>query len=946
MSFRKRLILILLGVLLLGALDALLAPILLPAALRFWLNRAAHDQGLRIEIGRIEAPFLEPVMIDQMSLSSPPGAARQVSLQAEAIVAELNFRAQIFSRPGAFLRSLKIGRLRGKVHFAARRGGATKKFDWRLFSRLVPDNLRIEQADLDLGAADLALGLREMTLGASAIESGKFFARQVTIRSPILRQTFRDLSGATAWESRRLTIAGIPLVRGLDLQTLTIDLSHLAKKRVGLDLQLDAYGGALRASLQGKAGAKFAVDLAGSASNISLAQLARALGLIEPIAGRLRAAKFTFRGNPGQFLDATASIWMELTDFAWRARRADNVMLGATSYDRRVEVDQFYVRQRENQLTAHGELLWPKKGGSWMTLPFRGELSATIPDLNSLATLFGATTGDFAGALIAEGKIDALSTEARGELSLTGKAVSFRGVTLDSLGASLRLRGTEVGLEKLEARHDQDFLRGEGEIDLHAPHRFFGRLTGAINDLGAYSAFLPMEWQESKIGGGATFDWRGDGTLAASSGTMQLYAHALQLPVAPLRLPLDLTLEGSYSPQDVFFRTFQLGNDRVWLGGFLMLGGNFVELQSLQLSLDGAPRVTGKIFLPISANRWRSRSRLSQALDERQKFDVDLVIDHLDLGKLGEALGEKVALAGLLGGRLAAFGSLGELQVMANGRLENFGSGSAGDSGDFAARYAAGQATIEATANFGHSAPVTLELSLPLRLEKERLTSGRVLDSAAPFSFTFNCPALFLEDLPDELRPWAGRGLVSGAVEFSHSLGAPKATGELQLLDGHFRPPAPWPDWDKVSVELRCHDNLALLAPVHAEINGRDLLLSGRFSTDPPRFRIILEPAGSELVLADVPASGSNLSGIRIVGEGNEVEDPRLERLEVRGALGSAAASVTIYSSATGLPPSSTEAQSFFLRPRSMRSAPLLLRIVPPAPISLGQPNERQTRWR
>ena len=42
------------------------------------------------------------------------------------------------------------------------------------------------------------------------------------------------------------------------------------------------------------------------------------------------------------------------------------------------------------------------------------------------------------------------------------------------------------------------------------------------------------------------------------------------------------------SPQDVFFRTFNLASDRVSLGGFLMLGSNFVELQAFELALDGA----------------------------------------------------------------------------------------------------------------------------------------------------------------------------------------------------------------------------------------------------------------------------------------------------------------------------------------------------------------------
>ena len=70
----------------------------------------------------------------------------------------------------------------------------------------------------------------------------------------MLRQTFHDLRGATAWEANRLTIAGVSLVRGLDLEALTVDLSSLTKRRIGLDFQLDAFGGTLRASFQGRAG--------------------------------------------------------------------------------------------------------------------------------------------------------------------------------------------------------------------------------------------------------------------------------------------------------------------------------------------------------------------------------------------------------------------------------------------------------------------------------------------------------------------------------------------------------------------------------------------------------------------------------------------------------------------------------------------------------------------
>jgi hypothetical protein len=511
MSFRKRLIVFFVVALLAGALDALFAPFVVARGIRLWIRWTAKQQGLSVHIGRIDAPFLRAVTIRNLSLGAGTGGGRDISLAAANVVVDLNLRGWIFGEHASFLRSAHVSGLRGNIRMLRTTGIAAEQ-DWRPWARLLPDNFQIDDLNLDVTTATTTVGFRDVLLTASAIESGRFFARQILVVSPLLRQTFTNLRGATSWESARLTIAGIPLARGLDLEALTIDLARLEKRRLGIDLQLDTYGGTLRASFQGRAREKFSIDLAGSASNISLAQISNAVGFLEPINGSVRASKFTFRGDPSEFLDATGSIWMEATDFAWRARRADSVMIGATYYNRRLEVDQLYVRQHENELTINGELLWPKELKSWAQLPFRGQLNANISDLSDFAQLFGASPGDFSGVLTAEGELDLVAPEASGRLAWQGKGVKFRGVALDSLGASLRLRGREATLENLEARRAEDFLWGQGTVELTAGHRFSGRLTGAINDLGAYAPLLPAAWQWGQIGGGATFDWRGDGT--------------------------------------------------------------------------------------------------------------------------------------------------------------------------------------------------------------------------------------------------------------------------------------------------------------------------------------------------------------------------------------------------------------------------------------------------
>jgi hypothetical protein len=926
MSFRKRLFVFFLILLVAGALDALFAPFVVARGVRLWVWWIAKQEGLSAEIERIDAPFLRAVTIHNLSVNPGKGAGRDVSLRAARVVVDLNLRGWIFAEHASLLRSARVDGLSGSIRVPGTARVAAE-LDWRLWARLLPDDFEIQNLNLDVMSATSTVSLRGVLLTASAIESGRFLARQISVASPLLRQTFVNLRGATSWESARLTIAGIPLARGLDLEALMLDLSRLTKRRLGIDLHLDTYGGTLRASFQGRAGEKFSIDLAGSASNISLAQISSALGFVEPITGSVRASKFTFRGNPSEFLDATGSIWMEATDFAWRARQADSVMLGATYYNRRLEVDQLYVRQRQNELTVNGELLWPKKWKGWAQLPFRGQLNATIPDLNGFAQFFGATTGDFSGALTAEGDLDLVDPEPSGRLAWHGQGVKFRGVALDSLGASLQLHGREATLENVEARHAEDFLRAEGTVELTAGHRFSGRLTGAINDLGVYAPLLPTAWRWEKIGGGATFDWQGDGTLAANSGTMQLFAHGLQLPVAPLRMPLDVTLVGSYSPQDVFFRTFKLASDRFSLGGFLMLGSNFVELQAFELALDGTRRMGGTLFLPFSFERWRTSRSLLVALDEEQKFDVDLEIDHLDLGQLAGVLGEKSIATGILDGKLAAFGLLRSLQVTTTLRLESVGRVPTNSSIDFHGRLADSRIDADATALFGTSSPITLRASLPVRLEKKRVEAGTALDPTKPVSAVFDCPALLLETLPREWRVGAEGGLVTGTIAWAGTLQAPRISGEASLLDARFRPPAPWPNVSELGAHFRFLDTEALIDSLHFKVDSTPLQLRGRLTTSPPAFGLTLTPWNDAIEMVTLPEGNTELSSIRVIGEGGSEGQPRLQQAFVRGTAWPPSVSLT---TTTEEPGHSSFQTTYFFRPGMVEANPLLLRVVSP----------------
>ncbi len=923
MRLRKRLFFFVLILLLLAGLTALLAPYAVARGLRAWLGWAARQEGVTIAVAGIDAPFLRAITIDQLRIAPASENAREINLQASRVILDLNFRGCLFSRRAQLLHSVRVEHLRGRIQ---RTKPSREKLDWRSLHRLLPDVFGLQDADLEVTTAETAFAFHGVNLNGSNVESGSFTAREIEMASPILRQTFTGLRGATAWDGERLTIAGLPLVRGLDLETLTIDLSRLTKRQVGLDFQLDAFGGTLRASVQGSGGEKkIGLDLAGSAANISLAQISAAAGLLEPLTGSVHAAQFTFRGNPGEFLDATASIWIELSDFAWRERRGDHLVFGATYYDRRLQVEQLYVQQQPNELTVNGELLWPKPPAKWNRLQFRGVVNAAIPDANAFAQLFGAQAGDFSGALSASGEIDSLDPSAHGRLGFRGEGVRFRGVSLDSLGGTFQLQGSEATLANLEIRHGDDFLRGHGTADLTGPHRYSARLTGAIADLSGYAPVLPQNWRALKIGGGVTFDWTGDGTAAAHSGTMQIFAHGLQLPVATLRAPIDVTLEGTYSPQDVFFRTFKLADDRISLGGFFMLGPDFVELQALQVTLDGVPRVSGTLFLPLSGDRWRKSFNLLEALEERQKFDVDLMVDNFDLAEFSRALGETGATSGLLSGRLAAYGPLAALQVTTNWRLQNLGPSAKPNTIDFDSHLEQGRAEANLRAQFGVSGPVRVSTSLPLRLEKRRFEDGSVIDEAKPFWFTLDCPALFPAMMPEKFRPLrASSGLLSGQIVYSGTASTPVIDGSAELLDLKINPPPPWPALTNLTAAVRFGNREAEIDRLAVDLDGVSTKWRGSLTTTPSSFTLTLRPPSASLALADVPASGSEISAVRLLGGVPGQQSALLQKMIVRGKNGADNFSLTIRSD--------SGQTTLFVDPRATSTAgPLLLHPLEPS---------------
>src|SRR5436309_805597 len=487
MPLRNRFFLASLLVLLIVTLAIALAPIAISNGVRLWVWWFARQEGFVATIDKIEAPFLRPIVIHEFQLKSSRDDALRVAITAMDARVTLNLKHILLRMGGRDIRNVSVRELRAEIHRTNPNVRALNERAWATLHRLLPESMSIAKLEMRVENGPTLILLRNAFLSASETEPGRFSTAELMITSPWVRQTFSQVRGATHWESDRLTLAGLTLTRGLDLQSATADLSRLGNQRIGLEFDVDAFGGKLRGNISHEWHSRYSNwKIAGGAADLSLAQISDALGFADRVNGLLHAGNFTFRGNLAEPDRATASLWCELTALTWRDRTAEAIMLGAALYNRKIELQQLYIGQKTNQFTLSGEAALPANSSEWLRPDFRGNISASINQLGEFLALFGANPTDFAGKISVEGSMDTRGRKVGGHLAVQGASLTFFNSAVDSLGAKLNLNATELEIEELDLTRKNDCLSGQGKIDLSPEHDYSGTFDARTDDLRDY----------------------------------------------------------------------------------------------------------------------------------------------------------------------------------------------------------------------------------------------------------------------------------------------------------------------------------------------------------------------------------------------------------------------------------------------------------------------------
>ena len=780
----RRLALISAGTLLVVALLLVcFAPLIVAGGLRIWAQRVAQREGLRLELGEIEAPFLRPVTVKNLHVSSDPALPFQIECTSPRLEVSLNLAAFVTGskRP---LRYLQIDGLTLNIRRAQKKMEAGRRPSWAVFGNLQADRFKFSAVNLHLENGDMALDVRDAEVTGSELEAGTLTAGEINVATPWFRKTLSNLRGATSWQENRLSLGALSLVRGLDIDTLTIDLSQIADSRVGMDVNVDAFGGKIRAHISSDdRSGKRIWDVAGNGSGVSLAQMSDALEWNDRASGSLHASKFTFRGEINDLQNATAAVWAEISGLTWRDRTADTVMIGASLYNREVQLEQLFIKQRNNQLTLSGEFGWAEKSTDSLLPVFRGDLNASIRDLGEFARLFGWRPSDFAGQLSANGNVSAREGKLGGQLSVSGNSLLLFGSPIESLEAKLGLEESRVTITQLELRQTGDFFHGEGSFAIAGDRSYNGAFQTSVAEIANYRGFIPKEMLPFAVEGAVSAEWKGRGANDGDSGTFHARARNLRLAEGAL-LPFDAELDADYSPQNIFFRQFHFWNERADLSAFVDVAKDYFQVQDLNFSLNGRSRLAGNVFLPISAKKIRDDFSWLAALNPDPFFDVDVSLDALDLGELAAAVESKPDLAGQATGHLQLSGTPISLQGKTEFHLHDFvWDNSPALSADLDAALTLGMLNAKTNAIARGSQPVKIEGAIPLQLEKRPAEYAIATDG--PLSLTADFPAVFLAKLPTFIsRGTFTRGILSGNLILSGSVRHPVVSGSANLVDG------------------------------------------------------------------------------------------------------------------------------------------------------------------
>ena len=568
---------------------AVICTVLHPAPLRWWvgrtLDRAAARRNLTLVHGPVQGTLFDVITIDDVRLRDPANADG-----TDLFLARVEFAPSLsipfLQRRDSLLESVVLDGVSGRYAFRAAAPGTESipaaapdriaVTPPQPFAQWLPSRFVIQRADLKLVRGNLSFRVAGLRVVGEPGVAAFCAARETDFTAGTYSVALPFWHGIAMWERPKLILREIALGNGVKLAAAALDLSRLPLGQLESEVTLEALGGTLRGQVSADfSGPRNFFDVAGSLQSVAVEPVARLLGGGGPFAGSFDRGQFSFRGDPGDPLAATSSLRVEAREFQWKERRFESLVASATLVNRRLQVQQLELRQSKNLLRLSGESALPKNteppiiGGfigqamAFLQAGFTCNVDARLEDLKALGQLADPGLSDLSGRMSVNGLVNGRAEGLDGYLNIEGSVLQFRGMPVDSLKATVLLKGEEVQLTDLQATSGKsDYFTGKGAWQPLGSGRYNAELKAQVSDLRRYATAYVGALVPGPLAGALRLEWSGDGTRRTHSGAFKGAVEKFSAKRANARgtfaRPTDLQVEGTYSPTSLSLRQLVL----------------------------------------------------------------------------------------------------------------------------------------------------------------------------------------------------------------------------------------------------------------------------------------------------------------------------------------------------------------------------------------------------
>lgn len=659
-------------------------------------------------------------------------------------------------------------------------------------------NLQVQGVNFDKGL--LKLGVQN---GIARIESGDFVQDEnhIYVRGAWeLPDRVEDFGRGPA----SFAISGA----ALDLRRLTVNTSEPLSGLAKLDGKIEIKNAQLQATVLA------------SAATVGFED-----GTVEAVTANIRLSKSMAHSGEAKpwFTDFAADVNVEAKNVRYREYLFDSTDASLIAASDLVTLKRLNVRRQSNELSVIGRYHLPES---------LRDITSTSADLD--VALNATELGDFwqsesaskiTGPLQLNAQIEWKNRQANGQLSIFASNLKKEELVVNQLSAQGSIWNNMIYVNDFTATLNQnDFVAGNGTIDLHAPFRYNGKISANVTDM---ATLRPVLRVENKMSGVLALNWEGSGETRRFNNSGKMTLRFTNGRYGDLQ-NLQVAIDASYSADGLDAPLIFFSSNRMDFQTIVQAKGETLEISKIALNQAQSKYASGYASLPFV---WKNLGTNKPVIPPNGSVRAFFQSENIDIQKLFEDFGAKPPASGILNVKLDAKGSVTDLVATLNVQMRGLRAVNAPNlepaTFDLTAQAAGGQLAVMGKLQQARIQPMELTGNMPFDLQK--IARARKIPDDTPLAGKVRLPRSsvnFVRQFNPDIQTIDGD--LAADVDLGGQFGRPVLRGSADMTVNLARfTNTTLPTLRDFKARLTFADNALTLEKFGGELAGGKFTMSG-----------------------------------------------------------------------------------------------------------------------